>query len=591
MASLWALRLEVSIICISAFVAFLYLTTPHHLFFEPHSESIDHGAVASESRICTQVGVNLLKAGGNAADAAVGTTFCIGVVGMYHSGIGGGGMALVRSSNATYRAIDFRETAPAAAHVDMFKNNVEASLHGGLASGVPGQLRGLEYIHKHYGKLPWSDLVRPSVDIARTGFVISRDLIRAMGIPATHDRRRTPKAVMDNSFLTEDPAWAADFAPNGTRLGLGDVMTRQRYADTLEEIASSGVDSFYTGKFASQIVRTVQEANGSMTADDLARYSVVARKPVEIFFHGYRVLACGEPASGAVTLSILKTIEGYQGFAHPKNNNLSTHRLLEAMRFGYGKRASFGDPDFLEDYGSSSRESSILKPSYAASIRERIIDEHTQNVSAYDPSGFEILDDRGTSQISVIDASGMAVSFTTTINLYFGSHVMVPESGIILNDEMNDFSIPGTSNVFGYKASPANYIRPRKRPLSSLSPAIAESIQPASSTRPAITVLGSAGGSRIITAVVQTALFTLLYNFTAYASVANARLHDQLLPNVATFELAFDNATIAAMQEKGHNIAWVPPGYSSAHIVRLLENGTFEAAAETRQNGSAGIVG
>ncbi|KAL8679562.1 MAG: hypothetical protein Q9186_004156 [Xanthomendoza sp. 1 TL-2023] len=167
---------------------------------------------------------------------------------------------------------------------------------------------------------------------------------------------------------------------------------------------------------------------------------------------------------------------------------------------------------------------------------------------------------------------------------------MVPESGIILNNEMNDFSIPGTSNVFGYKASPANYIRPRKRPLSSISPLMAESIHPTSSKRSAITVLGSAGGSRIITAVVQTALFTLLYNLTAYASVAKARLHDQLVPNIATFERDFDNTTIASMQEKGHNVAWVPPGFSSAHIVRLLENGTFEAAAETRQADSAGII-
>ncbi|KAL8695970.1 MAG: hypothetical protein Q9224_003041, partial [Gallowayella concinna] len=332
MTILWALRLEVSLICISAFVALLYLTTLQYFFIGPHRERVNHGAVASESKICTQVGVDLLKAGGNAADA-------VGYVPpLFHEpGIGGGGMALVRSSNATYQAIDFRETAPAAADVDMFKNNVEASLHGGLASGVPGQLRGLEYIHKHYGKLPWSDLVQPSIDIARTGFVISRDLIRAMGIPSTHDRRRTPKVITDNSFLTEDPAWAADFAPNGTRLGLGDRMKRQRYADTLEEIASRGVNSFYTGKMASQTAQAVQRANGIMTTDDLAMYSVVARSPVEIKFHGHRVLACGEPASGAVTLSILKTVEGYQDFGLPENSNLSTHRLVEAMRFGYGK--------------------------------------------------------------------------------------------------------------------------------------------------------------------------------------------------------------------------------------------------------------
>lgn len=269
---------------------------------------------------------------------AVGMTFCVGVIGMYHSGIGGGGMALVRSSNGTYQAIDFREAAPAAAHVDMFKHNVEASIHGGLASGVPGQLRGLEYIHAQYGALPWPDVLGPSIDLARNGFVVSEDLFRAMGVPATHDRRRAPEGYLrDNRFLTEVPAWALDFAPNGTRLGIGDVMKRKRYADTLEDIAHTGAQSFYTGKLASQMAKAVQEADGIMTLDDIARYSIISRTPVEIDFHGHRVLACGEPASGAVVLSILKTIEGYENFISPGYVNLSTHRLIEAMRFGYAE--------------------------------------------------------------------------------------------------------------------------------------------------------------------------------------------------------------------------------------------------------------
>lgn len=256
---------------------------------------------------------------------------------MYHSGIGGGGIAVVRSPNGTYQTIDFRETAPAAAHEDMFWNNVEASLTGGLASAVPGQLRGLHYIHTHYGALPWSDVVQPAVTLARHGFPVSKDLVKAMGIPTTHDRRRAPKLTIDDRFLTEDPAWAADFAPNGTRLGLGDIMKRQRFADTLQHIASAGIDSFYTGELASQIAQTVQQAGGIMTTDDLAQYSIVARPPLEIQFHGHRVIGCGEPASGAVTLSILKTIEGYKDFELPENENLSTHRMVEAMRFGYAK--------------------------------------------------------------------------------------------------------------------------------------------------------------------------------------------------------------------------------------------------------------
>ncbi|KAL8920249.1 MAG: hypothetical protein Q9172_004577 [Xanthocarpia lactea] len=392
MLSLWAGRLEIVLVSASAFIAFVYLTTSQLIVLGLHRDTAVHGAVASENKVCTQIGIDLLKAGGNAADAAVGTTFCVGVIGMYHSGIGGGGMALVRSSNGTYQAIDFRETAPAAAHVDMFKHNVNASIHGGLASGVPGQLRGLEYIHTQYGALPWADIVHPSVDLARNGFVVSKDLVKALGIPTAHDRRRALQLTNDNRFLTEDPAWAVDFAPNGTRLGLGDVMKRQRYANTLEEIAVTGTESFYNGKIAAQTVTSVRKANGVMTMEDLAQYSVVARTPVEIDFHGHRVLACGEPASGAVTLSILKTVEGYDGFNSPKLVNLSTHRLVEAMRFGYAERASFGDPDFIEEYGSDSRESGILNASYAATIREKILDDRTQNVSAYDPSGFEVHD-------------------------------------------------------------------------------------------------------------------------------------------------------------------------------------------------------
>ncbi|KAL8884429.1 MAG: hypothetical protein Q9205_007948 [Flavoplaca limonia] len=325
---------------------------------------------------------------------------------MYHSGIGGGGVALIRSSNGTYEAVDFRETAPAAAHEDMFKHHVDDSIVGGLASGVPGQLRGLEYIHTQYGRLPWTDVVHPSIDLARNGFDVSEDLVKAMGIPPTHDLRRAPEGFpRDNRFLTGKPEWALDFAPNGTRLGLGDVMKRQRYAATLEDIAATGSKLFYSGELATQIVETVRRAGGIMTTEDFAQYSVITRKPVEIDFHGHRVFACGEPASGAVVLSILKTIEGYDDFERPENVNLSTHRLIEAMRFGYAEsttsrvaeadevqRTSFGDPDFLEEFGSTSRETDILSSNYAATIREKIIDGHTQNVSAYDPNGFEIQD-------------------------------------------------------------------------------------------------------------------------------------------------------------------------------------------------------
>lgn len=256
---------------------------------------------------------------------------------MYHSGIGGGGFALVRSVDGSYESIDFRERAPAAADVDMFKNNVKASIIGGLASGVPGELRGLEYIHKKHGRLRWSHVLRPAINVARYGFPVTDDLLDAMGLPSTHDRRSIEKTTGSFNFLTDDPAWAIDFAPNGTRLGLGDVMTRKRYADTLETIAFEGADVLYNGRIAESMVLAVQKDNGSIVLKDLQDYSVTTRQPVQIDYHGFRVLACGVPASGAVTLSVLKVLESYANFTSPEAVNLSTHRLDEAIRFGYGK--------------------------------------------------------------------------------------------------------------------------------------------------------------------------------------------------------------------------------------------------------------
>ncbi|KAL9045374.1 MAG: hypothetical protein Q9214_001569, partial [Letrouitia sp. 1 TL-2023] len=278
-------RLEISLVFLGVSLVLLYFTstTAHQAVAKDHL-----GAVVSESKLCTKVGIDLLKAGGNAADALVGTTFCVGVVGMYHSGIGGGGFALVRSADGSYESIDFRERAPAAADVDMFKNNVEASTLGGLASGVPGELRGLEYVHKKHGRLRWLQVLQPAINVARFGFPVTHDLLLAMGIPSTHDRRNIEKTADGFDFLTNDPAWAIDFAPNGTRLGLGDIMTRKRYADTLETIASEGAGALYNGRMAEHMVSTVQKNNGSIVLKDLQDYSVTIRRPVQIDYHGFR---------------------------------------------------------------------------------------------------------------------------------------------------------------------------------------------------------------------------------------------------------------------------------------------------------------
>ena len=533
------------------------------------------GAVASESSICSQIGIDILKAGGNAADAHVGTTFCIGVVGMYHSGIGGGGFMLVRGSNGSYEFIDFRETAPAAAYQDMYNRNINASIFGGLASGIPGEVRGLAHLHDNYGKLPWKDVMQPAIKVARNGWNVTPDLVRYM--------KSALASANETNFLFKNPTWAIDFAPNGTLVGLGDVITRKRYADTLETISEKGPEAFYTGAIAQTMIQALQAHNGTMTLDDLANYTVAIRKTSNITYRGFKVTSCSAPSSGVVAMSVLKVVEGYQDFFAPANINLSTHHLDEAIRFGYGERANLGDPLFVP--GLDNYQDEMISEATAAEIRSKISDRMTLNVSAYDASGLESLETPGTSHIVTADHTGLSISLTTTVNLLFGSNLMVPETGIIMNNEMNDFSVPGISNAFGYVPSPANYVRPGKRPLSSITPVIVE--WPNGTL---YLTVGAAGGSRILTSTIQNVIHVLDQGMSSLQALSQPRLHDQLLPNLVSFEYAYNNSTVAYMKGLGHNVTWIAPGQSAAQALRLLPNGTFEAAGEPRQLNSGGYA-
>jgi gamma-glutamyltranspeptidase/glutathione hydrolase len=455
----------------------------------------------------------------------------------------------------------------------MYSGNVQGSIFGGLASGVPGEVRGLEYVHKKYGKLPWEQVMMPAVKVAREGFPVSADLVKQMNAAMTPTNR----------FLETDPTWRIDFAPNGTLVKLGQTMTRQRYADTLETIAKRGADAFYTGPIAETMIRTLKEKNGTMTLGDLKNYTVALRKPQGIEYRGYQAHSCSSPASGSVVLAVMKIMEGYEDFGDCNAVNISTHRLDEAMRFGYGMRTQLGDPSFVD--GVEKYQDEMIEAATAADLRGRISDLHTQNVTYYDPKNIEILDTPGTSTIVVADASGLAFSLTTTINLLFGSQIMIPETGVIMNNEMNDFSIPGVPNAFGFQPSEANFIRPGKRPLSSISNTIVDNADGS-----LYLVIGSAGGSRIITAVIQGLWHVLDQDMTTHDALAAPRMHDQLVPNTAMFEWAYDNATTAYMAARGHNVTWMAPGLSSAQALRLLSNGTFEAAGEPRQVASGGVA-
>lgn len=253
---------------------------------------------------------------------------------MYHSGLGGGGFMIIRGSNGSYEFIDFREKAPAAAFTDMYNNNTDLSLFGGLASGVPGELRGMEYLHKHYGRLPWAHVMRPAIDLARNGFIVTQDLVN-------YEKEAIGSGP---NFLAEDPNFAIDFAPNGTLLGLNETITRRRYADTLDTISKRGADAFYTGPIANATIQALKAANGTMTLEDLKNYTVAIRKPAQITYRDYKLTACSAPSSGTVALSVMKTIEGYSEIGEAATLNLSTHRLDEAIRFAYGEVSTFALP-------------------------------------------------------------------------------------------------------------------------------------------------------------------------------------------------------------------------------------------------------
>lgn len=285
---------------------------------------------------------------------------------------------LVRSCNGTYEFIDFREVAPAAAFESMYNNNTAASLYGGLASGVPGELRGLEHLHKKYGKLEWKDVVKPAVHVARYGFEVTADTVRYMdtATAGTYD------------FLTHEPTWAIDFAPNGTRKGLGDVLTRKRYADTLETISEYGADAFYTGPIANTTITALRKTNGIMTLEDLKNYTVAIREPAAIDYKGYKIKSCAAPAGGVVALATLKIFKGYNS-GDPATLNLTIHHLDESMKFAYGERTNLGDPSFVANM--TRYEADMLSEKTAEEIRAKISDTQTFNVSYYDPAGIQSL--------------------------------------------------------------------------------------------------------------------------------------------------------------------------------------------------------
>ncbi|KAJ5231350.1 gamma-glutamyltranspeptidase [Penicillium citrinum] len=446
----------------------------------------------------------------------------------YHNGIGGGGFALLHVPNGTTELIDFRETAPMAIDNMAYIRNPNASEFGGSASGVPGEVRGPEYLSKNYGKLPWKFIVDRVAQVAEEGFTVTEDMVKYFEIAIK---------FRGHNFLVHDPAWAKDFAPNGTMVRIGDAMTR--------------------GDIAKDVLDAIQSTSGNMTEQDLLDYKIMRRNTSSITYRGYNLTSTTAPTSGAVSLSILKILERYGDFFQAGNEPHSTHRLNEAIRYGYERRSLLGDPGFNRTHDIEEYERWMLADSTAWLTK---IDDHKthHDPGYYIPNPIGLGSDHGTSHMSSVDRDGMAIALTTTINLRFGSQVMTEKTGIVLNNEIDDCYIPRASDnpdIF-----PENRLQPGKRPLSTISPTII--------TRDGelYFITGAAGGPQIATTTLQGIINVLDRGMNAFDALADPRLHDQMFPDRSNVENPYSsrkakhngyNQTIVEyLKEKGHNINW-----------------------------------
>jgi len=528
----------------------------------------ERGMVSSDHILASQAGIAMLQRGGNAVDAAVATSLAVGVVNPTSCGIGGGGFMLVFNRRSeTVTALDYREVAPAAATKDMFIRDghavPELSLAGGLAVAVPGEVAGLITALRRFGTLPFEVVAQPAIAYARDGFPIGPHLAQAIARTLERIRQRPDLA-------------AILLRPDGSAPAEGDILRQPDLARTLEAIARSGREAFYSGSAATAIVDSVRDAGGIMTRADLAAYRPAWRVPLRGDFHGYDVYSMPPPSSGGgVVIEALNILRDDDLAVLEQNSPTYLHLLAGALQFGFADRAAYyGDPDFV----------TVPMPMLLSRTRARRQREALSAATTFSPTYFGSVagaPDAGTSHLSVIDRWGNAVACTTTINTTFGSLLVAKGTGIILNNEMDDFAAqPGGRNVFGLVGSEANSIAPRKRPLSSMTPTIVLR------KGQAVAALGGSGGPLITTATLQVLLNALVFGQDATASVTTPRVHHQWVPPVMLVEPGIDTGTRGALERVGQQVKEFAD-IGAVQLVLHRPDGQLDGAADPRKGGQA----
>ena len=521
--------------------------------------------VVSVSPIATQVGLDILRRGGNAVDAAVAIGFALAVVHPAAGNIGGGGFMVMRFADGAVASIDYRETAPGRATRDMYLdsagNVTEASVTGPLAAGVPGSVAGMAEAHRRYGRLAWTDVLAPAVGLARAGFTLDGD--RAGGIRADAER------------LARFAASAAQFLPNGVPPDSGATLVQADLGRTLQAIADSGPDVFYRGYIARLIVAEMQRGGGIISREDLAAYTPLWRQPIAFAYRGHTIYSMPPSSSGGTTLAeMLNMLETRARLARFGSVE-QVHFLAEVMRRAFADRNAYlGDPAFVE-----MPVATLISQEYAGRRAADIAPGGATPSSDVAPG---LGEGTHTTHYSVVDALGNAVSVTTTLNSGFGSAVTVAGAGFLLNNEMDDFaSAPGKPNQYGLIQGDANAIAPGKRMLSAMTPTIV--LDPAGRL---FLVVGTPGGPTIITTVAQVISNVIDQHMSLADAVAAPRLHHQHLPDVLRYEGGLDSTTVRRLRAMGYTLR-ARDGYSGEVAAIIRGEHGWIGVADPRTEGLA----
>jgi gamma-glutamyltranspeptidase/glutathione hydrolase len=534
------------------------------------------GMVTADHALASQIGVDILKKGGDSVDAAVAVSLALGVLQPFASGLGGGGFAVIwRQKEQEKYALDFREVAPLKATADMYLDAQKqlipkASTEGPLAVAVPGELAGLYALHQKHGKLPWQDVVAPALALARDGFEMHELL---------HERLIEVK----DRILVKSPILKSWFFEGDAPKKLGQKVHCPELANSLKLIAQEGAQTLYQGTLGQMLVDAIQKDGGILSKEDLNTYMIKQREVLHARlngkFNGIEILTMPPPSSGGVVLlQVLKVFEKID-LALLKDPLQYLHLLAESFKHAFADRAQYlGDPDFIKVPTQA-----MLSEQRIQEIIQKIDLKQTLNIDQYGGK-YQLPTDGGTSHFNVIDAQGNAVALTTTINTTFGSLYVAGQTGLLMNNEMDDFvAQPNVPNAFGLVGNQANAIQAKKRPLSSMSPTIILKDGKVKA------MVGASGGPTIITSTLQVLMAMILFEKTPATAVNAFRIHHQWKPNKLLYDQGLDQQTITSLTSKQHETkAWIR--FSATQALIVQENGVLIGASDPTKRGKAAVV-